>query len=30
MDFDAFINGHQCKPGDLFISAEKAMSGLFK
>jgi methionyl-tRNA formyltransferase len=30
MDFEAFVNGHQCRPGDLFISAEKAMSGLFK
>lgn len=29
MDFDAFVNGHQCRPGDLFISAEKALSGLF-
>lgn len=30
MDFDAFVNGHQSTPGDLFISAEKAMSGPFK
>jgi len=29
MDFDAFVNGHQCSPGDLFISAEKALSGIF-
>jgi methionyl-tRNA formyltransferase len=29
MDFDAFVNGHQCRPGDLFISAEKALSGPF-
>ena len=29
MDFEAFVNGHQCRPGDLFISAEKAMSGIF-
>jgi methionyl-tRNA formyltransferase len=29
MDFEAYVNGHQCQPGDLFISAEKAMDGLF-
>lgn len=29
MDFEAYVNGHQCQPGDLFISAEKAMNGLF-
>ena len=29
MDFEAFVNGHKCRPGDLFISAEKAMSGIF-
>jgi methionyl-tRNA formyltransferase len=28
MDFDAFVNGHQSRPGDLFISAEKALSGI--
>ena len=29
MDFEAFLNGHKCRPGDLFISAEKAMNGIF-
>jgi len=29
MDFEAYVNGHECQPGDLFISAEKAMNGLF-
>jgi methionyl-tRNA formyltransferase len=29
MDFEAYVNGHGCQPGDLFISAEKAMNGLF-
>lgn len=29
MDFEAYVNGHDCQPGDLFISAEKAMNGLF-
>jgi methionyl-tRNA formyltransferase len=29
MDFEAYVNGHQCQLGDLFISAEKAMDGLF-
>jgi methionyl-tRNA formyltransferase len=29
MDFEAYANGHDCQPGDLFISAEKAMNGLF-
>jgi methionyl-tRNA formyltransferase len=28
MDFESYVNGHQCSPGDLFISADKAMSGL--
>ena len=29
MDFAAYVNGHGCRPGDLFVSAEKAMNGLF-
>ncbi|MBC8378725.1 MAG: methionyl-tRNA formyltransferase [Planctomycetes bacterium] len=29
MSFDAFVNGHNCQKGDLFISAEKALHGLF-
>ncbi|MHC4854972.1 MAG: methionyl-tRNA formyltransferase [Planctomycetota bacterium] len=29
MDFEAYVNGHDCQPGDLFVSAEKAMNGLF-
>jgi methionyl-tRNA formyltransferase len=28
MDFEAYVNGHQCRPGDLFISDDKAMDGL--
>lgn len=28
MDFESYVNGHQCCPGDLFISADKAMSGV--
>lgn len=28
MSFASFVNGHNCKPGDLFISAEKALSGI--
>lgn len=30
MSFESFVNGHNCKPGDLFISAEKALSGIFE
>ena len=29
MSFESFVNGHKCKPGDLFISAEKALNGIF-
>lgn len=29
MSFESFVNGHNCKPGDLFISAEKALDGIF-
>ncbi|MHC4524264.1 MAG: methionyl-tRNA formyltransferase [Planctomycetota bacterium] len=29
MDFEAYVNGHQCGAGDLFVSAEKALNGLF-
>lgn len=29
MSYDAYVNGRNCKPGDLFISADKALSGLF-
>jgi methionyl-tRNA formyltransferase len=29
MDFQAYVNGHQCSKGDLFISDEKAMNGSF-
>jgi len=29
MDFESYVNGHDCQPGDLFVSAEKAMNGLF-
>ena len=28
MDFESYINGHQCEPGDLFVSADKAMNGI--
>lgn len=28
MKFDAFVNGHQSRPGDLFISEDKALSGI--
>ena len=28
MDFEAYANGHQCQPGDLFVSADKAMNGI--
>jgi methionyl-tRNA formyltransferase len=29
MSFESFANGHNCQPGDLFISAEKALNGIF-
>ncbi|MEN8127049.1 MAG: methionyl-tRNA formyltransferase [Planctomycetota bacterium] len=29
MDFESYVNGHQCQPGDLFLSAEKALNGSF-
>ncbi len=29
MSFESFVNGHKCKPGDLFVSAEKALNGIF-
>lgn len=29
MSFESFVNGHNCNPGDLFISAEKALDGIF-
>ena len=29
MTFDAYVNGHNCKPGDLFVSADIAMNGIF-
>jgi methionyl-tRNA formyltransferase len=28
MDFASYVNGHQCRMGDLFLSTEKAMEGL--
>ena len=28
MTYDAYVNGHNCCPGDLFISAEKAFNGI--
>lgn len=28
MDFEAYVNGHECRAGDLFISTEKAMDGI--
>ncbi len=28
MTFESFVNGHNSKPGDLFVSAEKAFSGI--
>ena len=29
MNYEAFVNGHKCQPGDLFISADKALNGIF-
>ena len=29
MSYESYINGRSCQPGDLFISADKALSGLF-
>ena len=29
MSFDAYVNGHNCKQGDLFVSADIAMNGIF-
>ncbi len=29
MTYEAFVNGHKCQPGDLFISADKALDGIF-
>lgn len=29
MSFEAFVNGRPCGKGDLFVSSEKALSGLF-
>jgi methionyl-tRNA formyltransferase len=28
MRFESYVNGRNCQPGDLFISAEKALSGI--
>lgn len=28
MSYEAFVNGHKCRPGDLFISADKALNGI--
>jgi methionyl-tRNA formyltransferase len=28
MDFEAYVNGHQCGAGDLFLSDDKALSGI--
>ena len=28
MSFDAYVNGHNCKQGDLFVSADIAMNGI--
>ena len=28
MDFEAYVNGHQCRAGDLFLSDEKALDGI--
>jgi methionyl-tRNA formyltransferase len=28
MDFESYVNGHQCGAGDLFLSDDKAMNGL--
>lgn len=28
MDFESYVNGHECSTGDLFVSTEKAMEGL--
>ncbi|MBP8605652.1 MAG: methionyl-tRNA formyltransferase [Phycisphaerae bacterium] len=30
MSFEAFVNGRPCGKGDLFVSSEKALSGLFR
>lgn len=29
MSYDAYVNGHNCRHGDLFISADKAFNGIF-
>lgn len=29
MDFESYVNGHQCQAGDLFVSDPKAMDGIF-
>lgn len=29
MTFESFVNGRQCSHGDLFISADKALNGIF-
>ena len=29
MTFDAYANGHNCRQGDLFVSADIAMNGIF-
>ena len=29
MTFEAYVNGHNCKQGDLFVSADIAMNGIF-
>jgi methionyl-tRNA formyltransferase len=29
MTFDSFVNGRPCSKGDLFVSSDKALSGLF-
>ena len=28
MDFESYVNGHQCSAGDLFLSDEKALDGI--
>jgi methionyl-tRNA formyltransferase len=28
MDFGSYVNGHQCRAGDLFLSDEKALDGI--
>ncbi|MBL7215864.1 MAG: methionyl-tRNA formyltransferase [Phycisphaerae bacterium] len=29
MNFESYVNGHNCQPGDLFVSADIAMNGIF-